>query len=789
MNWVRYITDKTSQLSLRHRFVVGFVLCAISAVVLASLLVYTTGHASIQATLGQTYCQIASRVVQNFEGRVEDESNFITKISTDVLTVEVALEEYGLYRSREEVWLEARRNRLADQWLNSKEVEKQVNKRLSRRLTVLTRLREATIRRLSVYDKDGMLLATNNLSGGQSARSTGWYQAVAGRIKHFSHINTNRDSGTLSIATPIWGGVEIIGYVLGEYNLPAIGDEVSNVRFGETGNAVLVDYAGIPLEKESPQRVLSLAMGSKPTTDRFLSQNSGSLAGPYWLEVNTNADETLWKRLVCVAPLVIVNSHRAQFDLPPWSVVVSQAPDESYAALKTTLDSFAVAGVILVIFLGAIGAIVAWYITKPLRALQMGARSFGLGDRDWRAEVTGPEEIRALATTFNNMAEKVSQSENELRAFAQAVSDATDAIFMTDLNGQIRYINPAFEKITGYNFGEAKNKGLSLLCSAGSNCLTCSRVLDGLRDGNPWRGELEFKRKNGEEYPVDLTFSPIRSADGKMVSLMAVHRDITMARTYQDKLQQEVDERTREIKESEGLTVMGRMASMIAHDLRNALSTVKMTLQILNRRYKDNVDGVEKEHCAMGLEQVRYMEDVVRDMLSYARPDRLQHQWEDVNKIIEGALTMVTSYVSAKNINVVHRENQHLPKVYCDRVKILQVLQNLFANAIQALPEGGALTVKTHLVLNDATPLIEISIRDDGKGMDSQTLKNIFEPFFTTNAKGTGLGLAIVKRIIDQHKGEINVQSALGEGSEFRIILPTETDLMESNDDVTAINY
>ncbi len=780
--------DRISHLSLRHRFVIGFVLCAISAVLLASILVYTSGYASIQATLGQTFCQIASRVEQGFAERIENESTFISKISTDVLTVDVVMEAFAIYGGRPETWQESRRNWLADKWGKSKDRKKLVNKRLSRRLTILSRLREATIKRLSVFDKEGMLLASNRLTDGQSARNSEWYKAFSGRNKHLTFIDTDPKQGVLSIALPIWGGVEIIGYILGEYNFSIISDSVSNVHFGETGEAVLVDYAGIPLKQEAPRHMLVQAMGAKPPQDRFFAEKSRNFSNPYWVEVGAGNGD-FWKRLACVAPLMIVNGHRSQFQLPPWSVIVSQSPQESYAALRSTLDSFAVAGTILIIFLGAIGALTAWHITKPLRALQQSAQSFGRGDRNWRAQVTGPEEIRSLSGAFNKMAAQVSESENKLRAFAQAVSDAADAIFMTDAIGRIHYINPAFEEITGYNLQEAQGKNVLFLCSSGQHCLTCKHVQGVLKGGDAWRGELQFKRKNGEEYPVDLTISPIRSEDGTLVSLMAVHRDITLAHAFQDKLQREVDERTREIKESEGLTVMGRMASMIAHDLRNALSTVKMTLQILNRRYETSDNDVEKEHCAMGLEQVRYMEDVVRDMLSYARPDRLQHHWEDTNNIIEGALTIVAFHIETKNIQIEYEKNQHLPKLYCDRVKIQQMLQNLFANSIQALSIGGKLSIKSHLVVNDATPRIEITVKDEGVGIDAETLESIFEPFFTTEAKGTGLGLAIVKRIVEQHKGEISVTSTLGAGTEFRITLPTEIDLLESKDHVTALDY
>jgi len=295
---------------------------------------------------------------------------------------------------------------------------------------------------------------------------------------------------------------------------------------------------------------------------------------------------------------------------------------------------------------------------------------------------------------------------------------------------------------------------------------------EAVSEGLSWRGELWNKRKNGETYPVDLTISPIHGENGEIVSLLGIHRDITLAHEYQERLEKEVESRTKEISETRSLTVLGRMASMIAHDLRNALSTVKMNLQILHRRHKTSED-VELEHCQMGLDQVRYMEEFLSDMLSYARPERLHSDWHNIEKAVDEALASVSHIVDEHGIKVSPDIDKGLPMVYCDRFKILAVLRNLIENAIYAMQENGDLTIRAKLMMSSPAPMVQVEINDTGSGIADDIKDDVMEPFFTTRAKGTGLGLAIVKSIIEQHGGEIALVSELGRGTMVSFTLPT----------------
>ena len=758
---------------IRGRLTLWFVAGAVGAVAVGGAVVYLSGITSIQGTLGQTYCQIASRIAGQAENSFAGAADRLGGIATDVLTAEVALETARLYENRSAAWREARHSRLSREWRQAdrdQSWKSRLHKQLSYRLGVLAGLEDPSLVGLYVYDAHGLLLAASSAPEERLSVKSRWYKIMAGQSEHAVYVDAGR-AERLVIATPVWGGIRIVGYAVAEYDFPLFAEPFESVRFGESGEVALVDYAGAPLASE-PRTHYVQALSRKPSRSGVTGAAERLPGEPYWVSVAAKAPWPFWDRLVCVAPLKSVNEMRAVLSLPPWAVVLTQSPDESYAALRNSLESFAFAGAIGVLVVGMGGALIAYRLSTPLKELQQGVLRFARGERDSPVTVQGSDEIGELAAEFNRMAERITESENELRAFAQAVSDATDAIVMTDPAGTTYYVNPAFEIVTGYSADEARGRTLSILKSSKTHDDLYGGMWRAVNRGEPWRGELWNRRKNGEDYPVDLSISPIRDKSGQVVSLLGIHRDITLARQYRDELEREVEARTREIAETEGLTAMGRMASMIAHDLRNALSTIKMNLQLLARQHRASGDA-GRQSCDMGLEQVAYMEEIMRDMLSFARPERPRPDWHNTAQLLEEALVAMSHSIEAQGVTVVRRGWSGLAKVYCDRVKIIEVVRNLVENALQAMPDGGELTLEAVLLFETPAPMIRFEIRDTGEGMDEETRNRMFEPFFTTRSKGTGLGLAIVKRIIDQHGGETGIDPAQGVGARLWFTLPT----------------
>lgn len=218
-------------------------------------------------------------------------------------------------------------------------------------------------------------------------------------------------------------------------------------------------------------------------------------------------------------------------------------------------------------------------------------------------------------------------------------------------------------------------------------------------------------------------------------------------------------------------SAMGQMASMIAHDLRNALSSVKMNLQILDEHHRKEGD-MQIENCEIALRQVRYMETILNDMLTYARPGTAEFDWVDLGDTLRAASVSLLPEITGKSVEVRMEGEEKLPTIMADRNKLLQLFQNVLGNAIYAVPEWGLITIRTRCLLHESQPSVEIRFEDDGPGISPQIADKVFDPFFTTNARGTGLGLAIVQRIVAQHRGRVYLDSERGHGTTVVVVLP-----------------
>jgi len=203
---------------------------------------------------------------------------------------------------------------------------------------------------------------------------------------------------------------------------------------------------------------------------------------------------------------------------------------------------------------------------------------------------------------------------------------------------------------------------------------------------------------------------------------------------------------------------MGRMASMLAHDLSNPLSSVKMAVQILGKQATTN-EG--KELSIISQEQVGYMEGIITEMLSYARPGELEISWLNVEKLLNGVINNVRKRIADFAAEVTVHCKPGLPTFPGDDSKLRQLLSNLLVNALQATsvrPEDNRrVDIYADLVMTSGGHQLQFRICDNGAGIEDDIRDKLFEPFFTTRAKGTGLGLAIVRQIVDLHGGAIKL--------------------------------
>ncbi len=224
------------------------------------------------------------------------------------------------------------------------------------------------------------------------------------------------------------------------------------------------------------------------------------------------------------------------------------------------------------------------------------------------------------------------------------------------------------------------------------------------------------------------------------------------------------------LSQSERLAALGKMVASVSHEIKNPLGIVRSTADILGKRLKTIAPG--NEHLAnIIVEETGRLDGIVREFLDFARPQEPKFALGVVNDVLEKVLRFMEPELENKKITLVMELDKSLDPVYIDREQLYRACLNILVNSLQAMPEGGTLTVVSRK--KKLPPAgVEIIITDSGIGMSEDKMKHIFSPFYTDKNRGTGLGLAIVKNIIDIHHGEISVRSKEGEGATFSIILP-----------------
>lgn len=366
------------------------------------------------------------------------------------------------------------------------------------------------------------------------------------------------------------------------------------------------------------------------------------------------------------------------------------------------------------------------------------------------------------------------RTEEELHNVLQAVEQSPSTVMITGVDGLIEYVNPKFTQLTGYTLDEVRGRNPRFLKTGETDASEYQQLWEYITNGEEWHGVFHNRKKNGDLYWESACISPIRNAEGKIIHYLAVKEDITERK----RLEEEVEESNREIVRNQALAVTGRMASMIAHDLRNPLSSIKMGLQILGSKDSRDWNEDEQELKQIALGQIAYMEEIMEDLLSYSRPDALKPEWLRLDQLLDTVLIQVQKQINDYHANIVRQFQPGLPNLHGDARKLRQVFTNIIVNGLQATE--GLTDRRPEIIISLSQefgvdkPKLRIEIIDNGHGIAPDYNDKILEPFFTTRAKGTGLGLAIVNRIVDQHHGtlEFRQYDASG-GTTVIIILPT----------------
>jgi two-component system sensor histidine kinase HydH len=277
--------------------------------------------------------------------------------------------------------------------------------------------------------------------------------------------------------------------------------------------------------------------------------------------------------------------------------------------------------------------------------------------------------------------------------------------------------------------------------------------------------EREFlhQQKSGALIPITLSVTPILDEKNTCTGAVIVLRDLREIKRLEEK-----------VRHSEKLAAIGELAAGVAHEIRNPLSSIKGFARFLAHSLSDRPQ--EKEYAEIMVKEVDRINSVVNDLLTFARPLEPELATTDLFELIEHTVRLLETDARSRNIKIRSKINPDFNSLLLDANQITQALLNLMLNALQEVDDGG--TIEVGADVDDSGSRLHIWVEDDGPGIPNDKKKKIFDPFFTTRKKGTGLGLAIVNKIVENHRGELQVESPLpGKtgGSRFTITLPVES--------------
>jgi PAS domain S-box-containing protein len=383
--------------------------------------------------------------------------------------------------------------------------------------------------------------------------------------------------------------------------------------------------------------------------------------------------------------------------------------------------------------------------------------------RSAAGEPIGAVGILRDMTEQKRLWEKLRQERDRAR---QYLSIARVTIVALDCRGRVTLINRRGCELLGYEEEEIIGKDFFGLCVPERFRPEARRVFSGLLDGTieaESPEEIRLVVKGGAERTIAWQQITLKDEEGRTTGLLSSGEDVTDRKKAQE-----------ELIRSEKLAAIGQLAAGVAHEVNNPLAGLLVYFKVLLKKYgegKLQTEETERQLLEMERETARSSR-IIKDLLDFSRQTEPDLRPIDINEAVDATLSIIGHQIRLGNIDLDKRLASGLPRVVADFDQIQQALMNVVINAIQAMPEGGSLTIETSLDegvrLGESTgDAVRIAISDCGKGIPEEHLEKVFAPFFSTKPKGegVGLGLSTVQGIIERHKGELKVESTLNEGT------------------------
>lgn len=378
--------------------------------------------------------------------------------------------------------------------------------------------------------------------------------------------------------------------------------------------------------------------------------------------------------------------------------------------------------------------------------------------------------------------------ESDQENLIAAIEQIGEAIIITGPEGDIEYVNPGFEKMTGYTRGEAIGQNPRFMKSGLQDIKFYADLWGAIKSGHQWKGKLTNRRKDGSLYVEEATISPVLDNEGKIKQFVAIKRDISLEIKMEERLRQ-----------SQKMESIGSLAGGIAHDFNNLLFPIIGMSELLLEDLPP--ESQAHENVLEILKAGKRGRDLIEQILAFSRKTEHKMMPVELQQVLKEVLKLSRATIPAE-INISSDIQKDCSQVWADPIQIHQIAMNLITNAYHAVePNKGTIEVRLKeaafkdcgLDRADLKPgrYAVLSVADTGAGIAPQIMRKIFEPYFTTKekGKGTGLGLSVVQGIVRTYEGDVQVSSTPGKGSVFDVYLPVMESSSEAQPEESTRNH
>ncbi len=427
-------------------------------------------------------------------------------------------------------------------------------------------------------------------------------------------------------------------------------------------------------------------------------------------------------------------------------------------------------------------------LKKHISRLIQIARQMANGDLSQRVEIKTGDEIEHLGESFNMMAEAIKTHEKQLEHLVELrtvelaseknklqliLDNVPSAFLMLDKELRVESVSSQFESVFSKSRADILGQERALSHILYQDAGKCPSLL-AFESGKVQSAEARITDSERNEKFLEHLSIPIKR-NGRVERVLEIITDITSRKRFEEQLIR-----------TEKLSATGEMAAIIAHEIRNSLSSVNLILQCMT----DSTDRAEEEaeSLEVAIESVNRMETIVSQLLAFAKPGEIKFQVTDINEFIKLGLEFCRYQIQRKSVRLITDFEDGMPLLEVDMEMMREVFVNLVLNAVDAVGEQGTIAIKTRLrtlnrlisdqyqnrsvTLRKGQKVLEVTVTDNGKGIASESLPRVFDPFFTTKTNGTGLGLTMAKRAVNEHAGILEILSTVDQGSTFTILLP-----------------